>query len=56
MAVGDAEAVIVGVGFTDKVTTAVAVQPAEVPDTVYCVVDAGLTETVTPLSAPGFQV
>jgi hypothetical protein len=41
-----------GVGFTDTVTVAVLLQPAaEVPTTVYVVVDAGFAVTVDPVVA-----
>ena len=52
----DADAVTVGVMITVTVTCAVEAQPAaEVPVTVYVVVEDGLTVTLVPESEPGIQ-
>jgi hypothetical protein len=57
IAVGVAEAVTVGVGVTINVTVAVEVQPMPLaPVKVYVVVEPGVTVTLAPVSAPGFQV
>lgn len=53
----DDPAVTVGVVPTDRFNVRLAVQPsALVPVTVYIVVPAGVTTTVFPVNAPGFQV
>lgn len=52
----DVVVVTVGEGFTVMMRVAVAVQPADVPVTVYVVVPVGETVTVAPVSDPGIQV
>ena len=55
--VEDAVAVIVGLGLTFKFKVRVLVHPKEfVAVTEYCVVTVGVTTTVFPVKAPGFQV
>jgi len=56
MAVGDADAETEGAVFTVTVTLAVDEQPAaDVPVTVYTVVDEGETFTDVPAKVPGIQ-
>jgi hypothetical protein len=54
--VGEANAVTVGLGFTDTLTTADEVQVPFAPITVYVVLAEGLTTTLAPVKLPGFQV
>jgi hypothetical protein len=49
-------AVTVGFGFTIKLIVRVLVQIPLAPVIVYVVVTVGLTATLAPVSAPGFQV
>jgi len=56
-AVGEATAVTVGKGIIKTLTVVVPIQPdADVPLTVYVVLVTGVTTTLVPVKAPGFQV
>lgn len=56
MDVGDDDAVTVGLGLTDMLTTAELVQVPFAPRTVYVVFTLGVTTTLDPVKLPGFQV
>jgi hypothetical protein len=56
IAVGEAAAVTVGLGFTVKIKVAVLEQAPLAPVTVYIVLEPGETVCVEPINAPGFHV